>query len=117
VRVIVCGSRAFTDYKLMKEKLDKLLANLWGYVILSGHAKGADLLGERYAGERWVNYEVFHPDYSKGKNAPILRNAEMVDSCTKRDVLIAFWDLKSPGTRDIVARARKKGMRVRVVKF
>ena len=50
--VLVAGSRTFTDYELMKSKLDKLLINHNDVVVVSGGARGADTLAERYAKEK-----------------------------------------------------------------
>jgi hypothetical protein len=47
-------------------------------VIISGGAKGADSLGERYAQERGLEVKVFRADWDKyGKRAGILRNTKM----------------------------------------
>lgn len=50
---IVAGGRDFTNYRLLKEKLDFPLSNTdkEEVTILCGKAKGADSLGERYANE------------------------------------------------------------------
>lgn len=51
-RIIVAGSTVFEDYELLKEELDRLIPDDKEDVeIISGHAKGADILGERYAKE------------------------------------------------------------------
>lgn len=55
IRLIVAGSRTFHDYKLAKEKLDRIVFGLQEdypgaqIVIISGDAKGADQIGIRYA--------------------------------------------------------------------
>lgn len=57
IRLIVAGSRTFHDYKLAKEKLDRIVFGLQEdypgahIVIISGDAKGADQIGIRYAME------------------------------------------------------------------
>ena len=118
MRIIVCGGRNFTDYKLLKRKLDKLTSKLdkSKLVILSGHAKGADTLGEQWCFERKVTYEIYRPDYSQwGKKlAPIKRSEEMVKNA---NTLIAFWDGFSLGTRHIVEYAKKQGMKYRLILF
>lgn len=53
IRLIVAGSRTFHDYKLAKEKLDRIVFGLQEdypgaqIVIISGDAKGADQIGIR----------------------------------------------------------------------
>lgn len=118
MRVIVAGSREFSDYKLLKRKLDRLFSKLdkKKLVILSGHAEGADRLGERWASENYVTYEIHRPDYDKypGGSAPIVRNAEMVKAA---DCLVAFWlGDGSKGTADVIMKARVKGIPVRIIK-
>jgi len=53
MRLIVAGSRTFKDYSLLSRKLDVLLSRKVGQgeeiIIISGGARGADALGERYA--------------------------------------------------------------------
>ena len=56
-RVIVAGSRGYTDYQFVKTKLDVLLSSKVeeGYTIIIVSGKeptGADALGEKYAKER-----------------------------------------------------------------
>lgn len=53
-KVIVARCRDFADYELLKEKCDFYLQNKKpeNIVSVSGHASGADALGERYAQER-----------------------------------------------------------------
>lgn len=56
-KVIVAGCRDFADCELLKEKCDFYLQNKKpeNIVIVSGHASGADALGERYAQERGLH--------------------------------------------------------------
>lgn len=117
MRIIVCGSRTFMDYTLLQETLDRLTRKLdkAKLVILSGHTRGADTLAEHWCFVRHVSLEVYHPDHNThGKAAPHVRNREMVEAA---DALVAFWDGESPGTASIVALARKKKLKVRVVRF
>ena len=56
-RVIIAGGREFQDYELVRQKCDYYLQNKLKsdtVIIVSGHATGADTLGERYArNEGW----------------------------------------------------------------
>lgn len=78
-KVIVAGTRTFDDYDLLCRKLDGMLVNkkiTHRIVILSGGAKGADALGERYAREREFGSQVFPADWdAHGKAAWPMRNA------------------------------------------
>ena len=114
IKVIVAGSRSFDNYELLKEKLDYYLKNIKSPVIVSGKARGADTLGERYAVEHNLPGESYPADWSKGRNAGYVRNELMAN---KADALIAFWDGKSKGTEHMIKTMKAKKKQVRVVKF
>ena len=88
-KIIIAGGRDFSDYDLLKEFCDKKISNLSNIEIVSGTAKGADSLGEKYAKEKGYSIKQFKPDWSIGKIAGILRNEQMANYA---NVLIAFWD-------------------------
>lgn len=117
--VVIAGGRDFNDYELLKHKCDYYLKNKvdQGYtiVIVSGQARGADALGERYAKER--DYQISsHPaDWDRyGKSAGYRRNVDMANIS---NALIAFWDGKSLGTGHMIQIAKDKGLLVRVVNY
>lgn len=115
MKVIICGSRGFTNYKLLKRKMNLYTLALGEVEVVSGGAEGADKLGERWACENYHKFHVFRPDYAKhGKKAPLVRNQEMVDFA---DALVAFWDGHSPGTRDVIDRAKAKRLKLRIVYY
>ena len=116
-KVVVAGCRDFADYELLKEKCDFYLQNKKPeiIVIVSGHASGADTLGERYAQERGYETEVYPADWkTNGRAAGPIRNAQMA---TVADALIAFWDGKSRGTKNMIDTATKRGLQVAVVRY
>ena len=84
-------------------------------VIISGAARGADTLGERYAHERGYAVEKYPADWNcDGKAAGPIRNAQMAKVA---DALIAFWDGNSRGTQNMIDLARLKPLPFRVVRF
>ena len=117
-RVIIAGGRQFNDYGLLSAKCDGILSQkrvTHKIVIISGTAKGADTLGERYARERGFTLRQFPADWDQfGKSAGYLRNCQMADNA---DALIAFWDGESPGTRHMVDIARERNLAVRVINY
>jgi len=121
VRVIVCGSRTFDDEALLGRTLDRLTAKLdkRKLVIISGHAKGADRMAEAWAGRHvGVTVEVYHPDWGRhGRAAGPRRNAEMAEAAGPKGACIAFWDGVSPGTKSMIDIARRRGLKVRVIRF
>lgn len=82
-------------------------------IIVSGHAHGADTMGERFAKEQGLTVE-FHPAKWRalGKAAGMIRNVEMARAS---DALIAFWDGRSRGTAHMISFARRRGLEVSVV--
>jgi hypothetical protein len=120
-RIIIAGGRDFTDYKLLEAEVCWYLLDI-GVVFdgndniefVLGGARGADSLGERFANEYGFKKKMFIPDWSVGKKAGILRNHEMGDYANH---LIAFWDERSSGTKDMINYATKKGLKVKVVKY
>lgn len=114
-RIMVAGSRAFADYPLLCVTLDRLLAGYRPVAVVSGGAGGADRLGERYAAARGWAVERFVPDWgTHGRAAGPIRNRELVGGCA---LAVFFWDGASPGTADAIARARKAGVRVEVIRY
>ena len=114
-RVLVAGSRGFGDYDLLASTLDRVLAGKANVVIVSGGAKGADQLGERYATERGLGVEQHLPDWKRhGRGAGMIRNGHMVDVS---DHAVFFWDGESRGTADGIKKAQAKGIPVEVVRF
>jgi len=113
MKVIIAGSRDFNDYEKLVKKCDFYLSNVRDIEIVSGTARGADKLGERYAKERCYPIKEFPANWDEyGKSAGSIRNREMADYA---DALIAFWDGKSRGTKDMIEAAQKKGLRIKVV--
>lgn len=116
-RIIIAGSRSFSDYDLLKKKCDELFEWIKDPVIISGHARGADTLGERYAKEKNIELKCFPAKWKEyGFKAGFIRNTEMAQYAAKakRAVLIAFWDGKSTGTRDMIEKAVEYKMEIHI---
>lgn len=115
MKIIIAGSRTFDDFALLEKTMDRLTRKLKKVIVLSGTAEGADALGEKWAYSRWHTVMRYHPEWDRhGKKAGAIRNAEMVKDA---DGLIAFWDGESPGTADVLCKARRKGIKVKIVLF
>lgn len=115
-RVIVAGSRGFGKSSLLYAALDNLLSKVKEndeIVIVSGGANGADKLGEQYAKERGYKLQVYPADWDQyGKAAGPIRNKQMAENA---DALVAFWDGKSRGTKNMIDEAAKHGLKRRIV--
>ena len=117
-RVIIAGCRDFNDYELLREKCDHMLSkkkDTHKVIIVSGHAAGADALGERYAKERGFLLETYPAEWEKyGKSAGPKRNHRMAEVA---NALVAFWDGKSRGTKNMIDLANMKGIPVKIVRI
>jgi hypothetical protein len=130
-RVIIAGSRNFNDYEFLKEKCDAILSKIDDEIwIISGTAKGADQLGEKYAQEKGY-YLLEVPAYwdkiegkpykeigttTTGKPYWKLAGHERNERMAKNsDALIAF-DMGTPGTKDMIQRAKNHGLKIRTIK-
>ena len=125
LRVIIAGSRDFNDYKLLKKSAIEIITNKTMLPdltrIISGGARGADTLGERFANEMGLEISRFIPDWDGlGKRAGYVRNAEMAKFAVEDNsygVLIAFWDGQSRGTKHMIDLAKRYGLEVHVVNY
>ena len=112
MELAIIGSRSFNDYDKLKNEVDKI-ENIT--TIISGGAKGADTLAEKYAFEKNIPIKIFPANWSKfGKRAGIIRNKEIIDNCDK---VIAFWDGESRGTTNSITVAKNKGKGVILVYY
>lgn len=115
MKVIIAGSRDFSDYEKLKEVCDYMLSRQTDVEIVSGAARGADILGEQYAKEKGHSLKQFPAEWDKfGKRAGYLRNEDMAKYS---DALIAFWDGKSKGTEHMISLAKKYNLKVKIHKF
>lgn len=108
----VVGSRSFDDYDYMKEVLEQYDIE----EIVSGGCKyGADTLAEQYANEKDLILTILPADWNNlGKKAGYIRNIDIVK---RSNVIIAFWDGKSKGTKHTIDIARKLNKKVVVHYF
>lgn len=116
MKVIVAGSRNFNDYSLVeKTLLDYFKANNLhnkDIEIVSGTARGADRLGEQFAKKCGLKITRFPADWDQyGKSAGYIRNEQMAKY---GDILFAFWDGTSKGTKHMIDLARKYNLMVLV---
>lgn len=114
-RVIVAGSRSFDDYNLLCRKLDKILSRRRNIVIVSGTARGADTLGERYALERGYVVARFPAEWERfGRSAGAVRNETMARYAS---ACIVFWDGTSRGSQDMARKATRHGLPLRLIRY
>lgn len=118
----VVGSRSFHDYELMTYEIDRIFKRKWVddperlMCIISGGARGADLLAKKYAKDhKEVHYVEYPADWKlHGKGAGHVRNVTIVK---ESHAVLAFWDGKSKGTKHTLGVAQSLGKTVKVVRF
>lgn len=129
--LIIAGGRKFKDVTLLHESLCDYEA-IHGTLdeIVCGKAEGADTLGEewgklngvpiKYFPAKWKDTTVENCVVKVGKYgtynaiAGHNRNAEMAEYAL---ALIAFWDGRSSGTKDMINRMKALGKRVVVILY
>ena len=112
MKLIIAGSRTFTDYQLLCQTLAPERHRITQ--VLMGGARGADQLGYRWAWKHAIKHQLFRADWERfGKSAGVRRNYQMAQA---GDVLIAFWDGQSPGTRHMIMCMQQLGKPVVVIR-
>ncbi len=80
--------------------------------IISGGAKGIDTCAREYALSHNIKLTEFLPEYERyGRGAPLKRNIAIVRSA---DIVLAFWDGSSRGTKFVIDKCGELGVNVRV---
>lgn len=111
LKIVIAGSRDIRDYARLTSFIAEVLPTYPGYtrfLIITGGARGVDLMGKRYARDNAHLYKEFKPIYD-GKNnrfAPLARNEDMAKI---GDIVIALWDGSSKGTLHMINAMKKKG--------
>ena len=112
MKVLVCGSRDWTDYEAIQKRLSHLP---YPVEIIEGGARGADKLARKAAAELGLEV-VEHPANWKayGKSAGFMRNIKMLDR-ENPALVIAFQKDGSRGTQHMIGAARSRGIGVEVI--
>lgn len=94
------------------------VSNLQNYLpkdtkeLVSVGARGIDTCVKEYAILNKIKLTEFLPEYEKyGRSAPLKRNLQIVDYA---DMVIAFWDGSSHGTKYVIDNCNKRNKKVRV---
>lgn len=104
MRVAVIGSRGLSIENLE----DYLPENV--SEIVSGGARGVDTSARRFAQTHGIKLTEFLPDYEKyGRSAPLKRNITIIENA---DMVLAFWDGKSRGTKFVIDNCKKRNIPV-----
>ena len=107
-KIAIGGCRNFNNYNVFKEFVNECISSFKGeIIIISGKCRGVDCMAERYAAEKSLGLELFPAEWKKyGRSAGPIRNKVMVQ---RADIVIAFWDGKSKGTKSLINNAKVMG--------
>jgi hypothetical protein len=110
VKTIIAGSRDIVSYGEVEAAVKA--SGFTVTQVVSGSARGADQLGERYASENRLPIKQFIPDWDRiGKSAGYRRNEDMARYA---EAAIILWDGASKGTKHMIDFATKQGLKVYV---
>jgi hypothetical protein len=114
-RVLVTGSRAWTDHTAITAALDGLLVkHVTRLVVVHGACQhGADAFADLWARFNWVPVQRHPADWRRhGRRAGMLRNLAMV--ATKPNLCLAFIHNNSAGATHCAQAAEAAGIPTRV---
>lgn len=132
MKVIIAGGRDFRDYRKLEKECDNILYTHFvdeteieivsgGQVSIDPATKekfGADYYGEIYGKECGFPIKRFPADWGKfGNYAGPKRNKEMAEYASSDGLLIAFWDGKSRGTKNMIEEAMKLNLEVHIINY
>lgn len=110
VKIGIVGSRNFKKLEWVRHYVKSLEKDT---IIVSGGAKGVDETAEKMGEELGMKVVSIRPNWKKyGRGAGIVRNKEI---CEYSDMICAFWDGKSKGTKNTIDTAKKMNMIVQVI--
>jgi predicted Rossmann fold nucleotide-binding protein DprA/Smf involved in DNA uptake len=107
MKVAIVGSRNFPAPEKVQVAIDYLMENSPGWTLVTGGATGVDTWAEAAARAQGVSVEVFQADWEGlGRVAGFVRNREII---ARVNLVIAFWDGKSSGTKHSIDMAKAQG--------
>lgn len=128
IRVIIAGSRNFNDYDFLRKNVGVLInakctitnIPIEDIEIIHGDARGADRLAGMLAQKNNLKCTVFQPDWQNlGRKAGFFRNKDMAKYAAEveHNMLIAFWNGESKGTKSMIDLGLKYLKNVYVIKY
>lgn len=106
MRVAVIGSRG-----LSVDNLEEYLPENTTEIV-SGGAKGVDTCAREYALHHGLKLTEYLPEYERyGRAAPLKRNITIIENA---DLVLAFWDGISRGTKSVIDNCKKRNIPVAV---
>lgn len=118
MRIIITGDRDFLDYERLEQIMLQIMEKYPNETveIVAGGDKGAESIGELFALKHYLKVARFPANWRRyGSSAGYIRNSDMIDYARQgKGILIAFWDGKSGGTKNMIQLAKRWGLEVMV---
>ena len=120
-KLIIAGNRNFKSYYFVLDQFSQYLDYLEEtkpnnkFILVNGLATGVDALAYKIAKANNMKIKEFPADWDKHPRAagPI-RNAQMADYATE---LLAIWDHKSKGTKNMIEQMQQRNKPVKIVRI
>ena len=115
MRILVCGSRTwYTCVAEIEAALRPYTGEQPDAVVIHGGASGVDTVAGNVAYRMGFQTKIYPANWALyGKSAGYIRNKQMLDE-GKPDIVLAFWDGKSRGTKMMIELAQKAGVPVKI---
>lgn len=114
MRVLICGSRQWTDEETIEEYIKTLSPHS---MIIHGNCRGADRIAKRLALKHGHSEIPFTAKWGKyGWAAGPIRNKQMLED-GEPDMVVAFHDniSMSKGTKNMIEETRKRGVPHKII--
>lgn len=119
MKLIIAGTRTVINKEFVFKKIDEFIEKHGTpSIIIQGGCRGVDAFAKEYAeNHKLITVEISANWEKFGKQAGPIRNSEMAKLASFEDgsYLLAFWDHKSRGTKNMINTAVKYGLGVEIV--
>ncbi len=110
MKVAVIGSRSCAEFSV--SQLISFLPSGCSEIV-SGGAVGIDSVAQAASHILGIPIKIFLPEFGLyGKGAPLQRNIQIIEYS---DIVLAFWDMRSNGTKQVIAECIRRGKPFRII--
>jgi ABC-type branched-subunit amino acid transport system substrate-binding protein len=109
MRIAIVGSCDYRDLETVRRYIAALPDDA---IVVSGAKGRVDEVAEEAAQARGLDTLIFPPDWDRKDNVSEQQWNRMI--VKNADLVVAFWDGRSPGTAQVIEAARELGKRLEV---
>ncbi len=119
--VLICGSRTWSSFKSVHDKILALAdeaGGLDGLLIIEGECRGADAMARQVCQREEIDFHAYPARWRReGKSAGARRNKRMLDHEPRIERIVAFHKdiASSVGTKDMIERAAFRNIPVEII--